>query len=89
MERATREIITKGGVKAVLKTYLTYGETEPTLMIENKVEQSKKLMEQAIVSLEGSSENILERLRELPVYAYTEIAQEVSKAVSGDFQPAK
>lgn len=89
MERATKVVTTAGGTICVLKTYLTFEEAEIALKIENKFEQSAKLVELALVSLGGKMEDAYARARQLPVSEYTEIAMEVSKSISGNLAPAK
>ena len=83
-ERATKEFTTPGGRSVVLKTYLTA--REMFSVTDNKdlkdSEKTLKLAEAGIVSLEGSSENVAERLLDLPIADYTAIVKELTGLIS-------
>ena len=100
MERETKEIITPQGRKAIVKVYLTGREVDgvlrellkdretgdkPTLPMLTGLERNNKLIEIALVSLEGSTENIFERLQDLPASEKAFILQEVQGLANGNF----
>lgn len=89
MERPSHEIITKDGIKCLIKSYLTYEEAERAFKIEDKVAQSSEIMKIAILSLDGVVEGAYDRVRKIPLSSYLEIAAQVANSVSGNFQPAK
>ena len=84
MGRVTKEITTPGGHQLIIKTYLTARETMgflDSLDLPNS-KKSEMLMEQAVVSLNGSTENISERLLDLPLAEYTAVLNEVNAIVT-------
>lgn len=83
--RTQKGFTTKRGVNYSVKEYITYEEAEATFAIEDKLQKSNKLIEIAVTNLEGSAENVLFRLRQLPLSDYTEIAQKVGEIVNGGF----
>lgn len=89
MERPTKEFTTAGGNKYVLKTYLTFDETEPVFKIEDQFEKSRKIIEATLISVNGITGGAYAALRQLPLADYTEVAKAVSMVVGGDFQPVK
>jgi hypothetical protein len=82
--RETKEFTTPNGRTLVLKTYLTA--REMFTVTDNKdlkdSEKTQKLAEAGIVSLDGSSENIGERLLDLPLADYTAIVKELTGLIS-------
>lgn len=83
-DRATKEFSTPSGTKLVLKTYLTA--REMFTVTDNKdlkdSEKTLKLAEAGIVSLDGSTENIGERLLDMPLADYTSVVKELTSLVS-------
>lgn len=88
MQRETHTIEIAGH-KIELKTYLSYDESEAALKIEDKFEQTGKLIESAIVSLDGDPTDAYKRLRALPLLVYSGTAEKVSELVSAGFQKEK
>lgn len=83
-DRPTKEIKTESGHTAVIKTYLTARETMG-LVDSPDLPNSKKtqlIAEQAIMSLDGSTEAIVDHLLDLPVAEYTEIIKEITATVN-------
>jgi len=89
-ERPTKEFTTPGGLKVVIKTYLTAREAMP--VIDGKtltdMERSQKLAAAAIVSIDGATEGVDEKLLDLPVQEYTAILTEITALIS-DLKPTK
>jgi hypothetical protein len=84
MERETKEYVTPGGVKVLMKTYLTAREAVP--VVDSKelsdVEKSQKLAAAAIISLNGDTENISERMLDLPIKEYSAILTELTALIA-------
>ena len=86
-DRETKELEIEGH-KIVSKTFLTVSEMQPILDPDaSKPELSpfKKALESlklAIVSLDGDTENIGQRLLEMPVPVYTAIVTELTKLIN-------
>jgi hypothetical protein len=83
-ERETKEFTTPQGHKLVLKTYLTARELMPITDDKDLKDSAKthKLAEAGIVSLGGDTQNIGERMLDLPVTEYTAIVKELTGLVS-------
>jgi hypothetical protein len=83
-ERETKEITIPTGRKIIVKTYITVREAMPALEGTTLTEaaKSQKLAEAAIVSLDGSTENISDRLLDLPLQEYTVIMQELAAIIN-------
>lgn len=93
-ERKTKTLTTPSGVAVELKEYISAGEfldaTESKDDAEiPKSELAKRLVAIAVVSLNGSKENIPESLRELPLADYLFLSKEVAKLTNADFTEAK
>lgn len=94
-ERKTNNVTTPSGTEVAMREFISAGEfLDLDDAMENGAELSpkakaKRLMLLAVVSIAGSTENLSERLRELPVSDYLFLAQEVSKLVKADFIEAK
>jgi hypothetical protein len=99
-ERETKELTTPGGRKATVKTYLTGREVDgvlreilkdreagdkPTLPMLVGLERNNRLIETALVSFEGSSDNIFERVQDLPASEKAFILKEVQELAAGNF----
>jgi len=105
-ERETKEFTTPGGLKLVVKTFLTGREVNEVLKklfgareisaqsdgsaaaklpIATGIDRNVFLIEAAVVSFEGSAENILERILDLPAKEYTAILNEVKSLADGNF----
>jgi len=83
-DRPTRELTTSGGHTLVIKTYLTAREMLP---ISDKPEmpnseKTAAILNQAVVSLNGSTDTISDRLLDLPLNEYTEIVKEVTAIIN-------
>jgi hypothetical protein len=91
-ERKVNSVTTPSGIPVELKEYITAGEfldaTEGKEDIA-KSELAQKMILLAVVSLNGSTENILATLRALPLSDYTFISKEVAKLANADFTQAK
>jgi hypothetical protein len=93
-ERKTKTLTLPSGAVVELKEYISAGEfldaTESKDAAEiSKNELAKRLVHAAVVSVNGSKENIPAALRELPLPDYLAISKEVAKLTSGDFTEAK
>jgi hypothetical protein len=99
-ERETKEITTPQGHKAVVKTYLTGREVDailgdlfkdkeasekPTIPMSLGIQRNNKLIEAAVISLDGSDENIFERVQDLPAAEKVFILQQVQELAGGNF----
>lgn len=89
-ERLLHECLTSSGHKYEMIEYITGGEGRSMGFLastESSVENQEKLQDlmitTAVKSLDGSSENILERVKDLPLTDYTEIIQETTKLFGG------
>jgi len=61
------------------------GVTQTKLPMVVGIERNIRLVEAAVVSLEGSTENLAERLQDLPSAEYTAILSEVKGLADGNF----
>jgi hypothetical protein len=61
------------------------GKAAPHVSLLIGIQRNIKLIEAAVVSLEGSSENLAERLQDLPASEYTAILNEVKALADGNF----
>lgn len=105
-ERETKEFTTPGGLKLVVKTYLTGREVNDVLRklfgarevsaqadgsaatklpISAGIDRNIFLIEAAVVSFDGSAENIIDRIQDLPSKEYTAILNEVKGLADGNF----
>lgn len=94
MDRKTKQLTTPSGAAVEVKEYLSAGEfidlTEESEKLSlSKSQLTMRLMESAIVSINGAKENIAALLRDLPLPDYTYLSKEVAKLVTGDFSEAK
>lgn len=91
-ERKLNSITLPSGATVELKEYISAGEfldaTEGKDDI-SKSELARKLVLAAIVSVNGSKENVLATLRDLTIADYTFISKEVAKLANPDFTEAK
>lgn len=92
MQRETKEIVTKGGKKVFIKTFLTGREV--TSVMKNRgdksdIDVSQELMKIALVSIDGKEENAFETLLDLPVADYLDIAKEINELAGSNFTKAK
>jgi hypothetical protein len=90
MDRPTKQFTTPGGLNVVIKTYLTAREAMP--VIDGKtltdMERSQKLASEAIISIDGATEGLSDKLLDLPIQEYTAILAEITELIS-DLKPAK
>lgn len=61
------------------------GSPQTKLSMVVGIERNIKLVEAAVVSLEGSAENLADRLQDLPAFEYTAILNEVKTLADGNF----
>src|SRR5689334_6438308 len=88
--RATREIKTDGGHVAVILDYITGNEARQIKGVSDQsggtpeaIEKAQdRAVEIAILSLDGSSENTVERLGSLPLADYAEIVGAVTELLN-------
>jgi hypothetical protein len=88
----TKSITTPSGVPIELKTFLSAGDfldasESPTEL--SKVQLSKRIMDVAVVSVNGVTTDIPTALRSLSLADYIFLGKEVAKLVEGDFIKAK
>ena len=93
-ERTTKTVTTPSGKSVALKEYITAGEFIDLNAAKDaeqisKVELAKRLLDIAVVSIDGNAENVSQALRDLPLPDYTFLSKEVAKLVGGDFTEAK
>jgi len=93
-ERKTKTVTTPSGAIVELKEYLTAGEFIDLNDVKDgaeisKAQMAKRILDLAVVSINGSTENISDALRELPVADYIFLNKEVAKLIEGDFTGAK
>ena len=94
MARTTKTVEAPSGAKIELQEYITAGEfldiqeaSEKDSLTKTQV--ARRLMEAAVVSVNGVKENVPALLRDLPVTDYTFLANEIKNLVDGDFTEAK
>jgi hypothetical protein len=94
MDRKTKSLTTPSGAVVEMKEYLTAGEFID-LNDENEKEGltkgqlAKRLMDSAVVSINGVTENIPTLLRDLRLTDYTFLSKEIATLIQGDFSEAK
>ena len=88
-ERKTKVLTTPSGASIELKEYISAGEfldaTETKDGELSKNELAKRLVNAAVVSVNGSKENVAAALRDLQLPDYLFFSKEVAKLTSGDF----
>jgi hypothetical protein len=99
-DRETKEIETPLGHKAVVKTFLTGREVDailgdlfkdqqsgekPSVPMTLGIQRNNKLIEAAVVSFDGSAENIFERVQDLPASEKAFILKQVQELAGGNF----
>jgi hypothetical protein len=91
-ERKTKTLTAPSGATIELKEYISAGEfldaTESKDEL-SKTELAKRLVQIAVVSVNGSKENIQAALRDLPLSDYLFLIKEVAQLTNADFTPAK
>lgn len=94
MERKTNIVTTPSGIEVGIKEFITAGEfldlqdsADGNELSQKEI--AKRLMAAAVVSVSGNTENIPERLREIPIPDYLFLTKEVAKLVSADFTKAE
>jgi hypothetical protein len=92
-ERKTKTVTAPSGVSLELKEYISAGEfldaTESKDGELSKNELAKRLVQTAVVSVNGSKDNVPAALRDLPLPDYLFLSKEVAKLTSGDFTSAE
>ena len=81
----TKEIVTKFGTKAIIKSVLSFNDLESALKIEDVGEKSMKILEIAVISINGISENIITTIKAGPISDYAEISKAVTNIINGGF----
>jgi len=93
MERTTKSVTLPSGTVVELKEYISAGEfldaTDAKDGEISKTELAKRLVQVAVVSLNGSTENVPMALRDLTLPDYIALSKEVTKLTSPDFTEAK
>ncbi len=94
MARTTKQVTTPSNTVLELQEYITAGEfldIQEASEKDNltKTQVARRLMETAVVSVNGVKENIPALLRDLPVSDYTFLANEIKSLVDGNFTEAK
>ena len=80
---------TAGGVEVVLKAYITGRQAETLTDATGETPEKKNLaimhkgMELVVVSINGSTEDILNKVLDLPFADYTEVAEKVAEIALG------
>ena len=94
MERPQKELETPSGHKIVVKEYLTAREMMPilksasaTATAADNIEKALKVMELAIVSVDGSTVDCVETVQDFPLGDYIFLQKEI--AALTDFQTKK
>ncbi len=97
--RETKELTTVGGHKVVYNAHLTGREVLNVIRrdktgtndMANSIDEAIEVMKVALVSLDDSSDNVVERVQDLNLEDYGEVAVVVKELLSGlkNFQQAK
>ena len=53
------------------------------------LDRERKMLEQVVVSIDGSTDGVLDRLLDLPAPEYEELLGRIGTLIGGDFQPSK
>jgi hypothetical protein len=90
----TKTITTPSGIALEVKVSLSAGDfldanDAPNGVEFSKVQLSKRIMDVAVVSVNGITTDIPTALRNLPLPDYIFLGKEVAKLVEGDFTKAK
>ena len=91
-ENKVNSVTTPSGVVVVLKSYISGGDfidasdTKDGVEL-TKIQLAKRLMDAVVVSVNGVTENVPTKLRELPLADYVFLSKEVAKLA--DFTAAK
>lgn len=90
----TQSVTTPSGVPVELKTVLSAGDfidanDTPNGTELSKVQLAKRLMDVAIVSINGVTNDIPNALRALSLPDYVFLSKEVKKLIDGDFTKAE
>lgn len=93
-DRKTKTITSPSNHTIELKEYISAGEfldiNDAKDSAElSKSELAKRLVNIAVISIDGSTEDIPNALRALPLGDYLFLSKEVTKIVNGDFTEAK
>lgn len=93
-ERTNKTVTTPSNHTVELKEYISAGEfldiNDAKEGAElSKSELAKRLVNAAVVSVDGATEDIPNVLRNLPLADYLFLNKEVAKIVNGDFTEAK
>lgn len=92
--RKISQLTLPSGAIVELKEYISAGEFLDATEVRDGAELSKsdlakKILSLAVVSVNGSTENISDALRELPLKDYLVLSKEVAKLTNADFTEAK
>ena len=83
-DRETKEFVTPGGIKLMIKTYLTAREGMPVMddSSATSIQKAQKLAGVAVVSIDGDTNNISERLLDFSMQEYTATLKEITELIS-------
>jgi len=94
MIRTNKEILTPNNHKVVMKEFVTAREFIPVMKDApaeptpaDNIAKGLKMIEIAVISIDGSTENIADLVQDLPLEDYLFISQEVAKLAN--FQKTK
>ena len=93
-ESKTKVLTTPSGASIELKEYISAGEFLDATETKDgeayrRAKLAKRLVNVAVVSVNGSKENVPHALRDLPLPDYLFLSKEVAKLTNGDFTEAK
>ena len=93
-ERKTYTVSLPSNSTVELKEYISAGEFLDATETKDegdipKAELAKRLVQLAVVSVNGSKENVTTAIRDLPLTDYIALSKEVAKLTNVDFTPAK
>ena len=92
----TKEFVTTGNVKVVMKTAITYGESQEITDVyrddktsqKEQVHQADKLgVEKIVVSIDGVSENIYKVFSDLPLIEARQIGEQIKAILDPKVEP--
>lgn len=83
-ERETKEFVTPAGRKITIKTYLTAREAMPVLDQADMTgtQKAQKLASAAIISIDGDTTDISEKLLDFSLQEYTATLKELTELIS-------
>ena len=89
-EIPTKELTTKNGHVLVYKAFLSLNDLEDILDGDlSPIKKTKEMIKKALISVDGSTEKPFEKICEIELTDYTEMAKIVSEMIGGDLKGAK